>query len=96
MMSNEVVREDIPLLISKKKMKTMGMPLGFTSETAKVGQHRVPLSHTIIDHYSLSLTNLKFHETSNSNILHAAQIQNLNQEEKLVKAKKLHSLCAHQ
>ena len=96
MMSIDVVRKNIPLLISNRSMKTMGMQLDFRTDTAKEGQQRVPLTCTTTRHFCLPLTNFNLDETSNSKIvLHAVHLKDLTRDKKFVKAKKLHCQFVH-
>lgn len=51
----DVVECDIPLLLSKKSMKSVGMILNFKEDKVKIGNKIIPLNSTTSGHYALPL-----------------------------------------
>ena len=51
----DVVQCDIPLLLSKKSMKSVGMILNFKEDTVKIGSRTIKLHSTTSGHYALPL-----------------------------------------
>ena len=96
-MEVDVVDNEIPLLISKKSMKRMGMTLNFKNDTANVGEKDIPLYCTKSGHYSIPLTSwcIDTKDPNNHIVLHMKHLQGLSKEEKMKKAGKLHRQFAH-
>ena len=95
MMSIDVVKNDIPLLISKKSMKTLGMKLNFLNDTADVDGKSIPLICSSTGHYSLPLTKWDLDVESTNVVLHTTNLSKLSKAEKEKKAEKLHRQFAH-
>ena len=53
--TTEVINSDIPMLLSKESMKSMGMVLNFINDTAQVGNRKINLSETSSGHYILPI-----------------------------------------
>ena len=95
MMSVDIVKNDIPLLISKKSMKTLGMKLNFLNDSADIGDKSIPLICSSTGHYSLPLTNWDLDVEDTNIVLHVKHINGLGRKEKEKKAIKLHRQFAH-
>ena len=95
MMSVDVVKNDIPLLISKQSMKSLGMRLNFGNDTAEVSGKSIPLMCSATGHYYLPLTSWDLEDSNNHFTLHASHIRDIGRAEKLKKAMKLHRQFAH-
>ena len=87
MMEIDVVKNDIPLLISRNSMKKMKMTLDFTADTANVRGKQIPLSCTTTGHYCIAMTNWDL-DYSNV-ILRTQHLKELTKAEKKKKARKL-------
>ena len=82
MMSIDVVKNDIPLLISKRSMKSLGMKLNFLNDTADIGDKAIPLICSTTGHYSLPLTKWDLDVKSTNVILHTTNFSELSKIEK--------------
>ena len=92
--STDVVDKDIPLLLSKKAMKDVGMNLNFETDTVTLFGEDIKLRCTTSGHYSLPLTSncqaLDLGEPLSENILSCTNL-----DDKMMVAKKLHRQFAH-
>ena len=55
MIDTEVIKSDIPMLLSKQSMKDMGMVLNFINDTAVIDGQKINLSETSSGHYIIPL-----------------------------------------
>ena len=92
--STDVIDKDIPLLLSKKAMKDVGMNLNFERDTVTVFGEDIKLRCTTSGHYSLPLTSscqaLDHGKPLSENILSCTNL-----DDKIAVAKKLHRQFAH-
>ena len=97
MLDTEVVKNEIPLLLSRTSMKRANIILDFHTDTIKVGPNEVKLSCTTTDHYCIPLSraNLQTEVNQSSIVLHTTNLKHLNEKEKCVKAMKLHRQFSH-
>ena len=93
-----IVKNDIPLLLSRASMKRAEMVLDFETDTAEVLGNKVNLHCTSSGHYCLPLTNLLLQDKPNSCVLivlHTLNLKQLSRSEKMKKAMKLHRQFSH-
>ena len=92
--STDVIDKDIPLLLSKRAMKDVGMNLNFERDTVTVFGEDIKLRCTTSGHYSLPLTThcqaLDDHKSVSENILSCTNLA-----DKHTVALKLHRQFAH-
>jgi len=69
-----VVKNDIPLLISKKTMKSLGTKLNFETDTSDINGKSIPLLCSTTGHYSLPLTRWDLQASNSKIVLHAENI----------------------
>merc|ERR1740128_51405 len=62
MLNTEVIKSDIPMLLSKQSMKDMGMVLDFMKDTAEIDGKIINLSETSSGHYIIPLLRNRNHE----------------------------------
>ena len=74
MISIDVVSNDIPLLISKKSMKSLGMKLNFLNDTTDINGKCIPLSCSTTGQYSLILTMWDLDADDTNTVLHMKHI----------------------
>ena len=63
MLNTEVIKSDIPMLLSKQSMKNMGMVLDFLNDTVTIEGKLINLSETSSGHYVIPLLRNHYHET---------------------------------
>ena len=93
-----IVKNDIPLLLSQASMKRAEMVLDFETDTAEVLGNKVNLRCTSSGHYCLPLTNLLLQDKPNSCVsivLHTLNLKQISQSKKMKKAMKLHRQFSH-
>ena len=98
MIEANIVKNDIPLLLSRTSMKRAEMALDFETDTAKALGNKVNLHCTSSGHYCLPLTNILLQEKPNSCasiVLHTLNLKQLSRSEKMKKAMKLHRQFSH-
>ena len=89
----EVVKAEIPLLISKPTMKNLKMELNCENDTAIVDEKKIKLSCTSSGHYIIPLND---YQIDHCNItLTVMDIEKLSLKEKKAKALKLHRQFGH-
>ena len=89
MLSTEVIKSDIPMLLSKQSMKDMGMVLDFMKDTAEIDGKIINLSETSSGHYIIPLLRNRNHE------IHITVQMPENKEELKKTVTKLHRQFAH-
>lgn len=94
-LSVDVVDNEIPLLISRKTMKSLGMKLNFESDSVEIGKKKIKLYTSSTGHYCLPLTLWDLDVLENNIILHTVDLNSLTKKEKEKKAMKLHRQFAH-
>ena len=92
-----VVKNEIPLLLSKASMKRAKLVLNFNNDTAEILGQNVKLHITSSGHYCVPLCNtLLMDNVLNTNIvLHTEALQYMSNDKKMKKAIKLHKQFAH-
>ena len=91
----DIVRNDLPLLLSHKSMKTAEMLLDFKNDSCWILGRYIKLQSTTSGHYNLSLTNMFCGVESSMNVvLHCEALKKCSRVEKR-KAEKLHWQFAH-
>ena len=94
----EVVKNDIPLLLSSAAMKRGKMVIDFGKDTLTIGKSNVvKLIVTTSGHYAVPLSQChpKINSSSSHIVLHCAELENLSSDEKYAKAVKLHRQLSH-
>ena len=92
----EVVKSEIPLLISKGAMKQMGVTLDFAKDTVRFDNGKeIKLICTSTGHYCLPLTKKLLDVNEVNVILHLQSLETLSKDEKKKKAIKLHKQFSH-
>ena len=93
----EIVKTELPLLISKNAMKAIGMVLDFQKDTALFRDEELPLLTSSSGHYLISLnkTETRNEKESNEEALIAINMENKNEKEKKKMAIKLHQQFGH-
>ena len=89
----EVVKADIPLLLSKETMKSLKMKVDFEEDKAIINEHTIKLSCTSTGHYCLPLN--YFDVDAINIVLKVIDMESLKKSEKMTKAKKLHKQFGH-
>ena len=98
MIEANIVKNDIPLLLSRASMKRAQMVLNFETDTAEFLGNKVNLYCTSSGHYCLPLTNLLLQHKPNSSasiLLHMLNLKQISRSEKREKAMKLHRQSSH-
>lgn len=93
MMKVEIVPTEVPLLISNKTMKRMGMKLDFANDTVYFKGKKLKLATTSTGHYCMPISAFSL-EYANV-VLQAVHLKDLSREEKSKKAQKLHTQFGH-
>ena len=91
----EVVKNKIPLLLSKATMKKLRMKVDFSQDTAMVNGKSISLKCTSMGHYYIPVTKVKVGVNSCNVVLHAVNLKNMSHKQKLQKAFKLHRQLSH-
>ena len=92
----DIVPNDIPLLISKSTMKSLGMKIDFSDDSVTLQKKKIKLTCTNSGHYCIPINLVNLDENSFSNIvLHTTELVNRSKSEKMDKAKKLHRQFSH-
>ena len=86
--TTDVIKSDIPMLLSKESMKKMGMILNFINDTVQVGEKFVNLSETSSGHYIIPL----LRETQE---IHLSMKMPEKKSERLTEVRKIHRQFAH-
>ena len=89
----EVVKEEIPLLLSKPSMKSLKMNLDLENDLVVIDNEVIKLTCTTSGHYRLPLT--PFDVDACNITLHAIDFDKLDVKQKKVKAYKLHRQFGH-
>ena len=98
MIKANIVKNDIPLLLSRTLMKRAQMVLDFETDTGEVLGNKVDLHCISSGHYCLPLTNLLFQDKPNSCasiVLHTLNLKQLSRSEKMKKGMKLRRQFSH-
>ena len=93
--SVDIVENEIPLLISRKTMKSLGMNMNFETDSIEIDGQRIQLFVTSTGHYCVPLTSWDLDVGETKIILHAINMADLTREKKMSKAIKLHRQFAH-
>ena len=89
----DVLKNDIPLLVSKGTMSKLEMKIDFTRHEAEVNGQVIKLQFNSSGHYCVPLTTLA---RENCNVVfHLTNLLSLSNEEKKKKAMKLHCQLCH-
>ena len=95
----DVVKNEIPLLISSSSLKKLKAILDFSNDVILVGKDRkrIPLHYTSTGHYCMPISrfDLDTQNSLTSIVLHTENLANMNRRTKLQKARKLHTQFAH-
>lgn len=92
----DIVKNDLPLLLSHKSMKTAGIVLDFRKDMCWIFDKCIELKTTTSGHYCLPLTNkLLDHSGTKNIVLHVQNFGQCSFTEKKKKAEKLHRQFAH-
>lgn len=92
----DIVKNDVPLLLSHKSMKTAGILLNFKNDSCCIFGRHIKLQTTTSRHYSLPLTNILLEiKNAPSIVLHCETLKGCCRVEKRRKAAKLHRQFAH-
>ena len=96
-LETEIVKTELPLLISKNAMKAIGMVLDFQKDIALFREEELPLQTSSSGHYLISLnkTETQNNKGSNNEALIAINMENKNEKEKKKMAIKLHQQFGH-
>ena len=65
----DIVKNDLPLLLSHKSMKTAGMLLDFKNDSSRILGRYIKLQSTMSGHYSLPLTNMLWEIERSANVV---------------------------
>lgn len=91
-----VVDNEIPLLLSRKSMKSAGCNLDFTNDTATMLGQSIKLVSTDAGHYCIPLSKYTLNPVTNTAvILHTTSLDGLSVTQKREKALKLHKQFSH-
>ena len=91
-LSVDVVKNSIPLFISRNTMKSLGMKLDFSTDTAVLNKERIDLHCTTTGHYCLPLTLCDLDERNKTKIvLHNENIMKADKNDKMKKGKEITS-----
>ena len=90
-----VVAAEIPLLISNREMKKMGMKIDFSRDVATIRQQDIKLISTQQGHYCLPLNYYLISSMQCNITLTVSNIKSLDRTTKLLKARKLHRQFGH-
>ena len=91
----DVVRNEIPLLISKSSMKKLNAILDFTNDVVIVNKKTIPLHCTSTGHYCIPVSRCDLDTDVSNIVLHMENLEDMDRDMKLKKAKKLHTQFAH-
>lgn len=94
-LSVDVVDNELPLLISRKSMKSLGIKLNFERDLIEIENMKIPLYISSSGHYCIPLTPCDLDVKYSNIILHAANISGLSRIDKMKKALKLHRQFPH-
>ena len=92
-MTIDMVKNEIPLLISKGAMKQMEMQIDFRNDTVTAMGQTIKLESTSSGHYVIPVTTIG--NESSKVVLHLQDIQKLSKHQKTTKALKLHKQFSH-
>ena len=93
-----VVKNELPLLLSRQPLKRAETITDFSNDTVNVGgRDIIKLTCTSSGHYCLPLTRLLLHDSSPHSriVLHAVNLKTMTIDEKRRKAAKLHRQFSH-
>ena len=93
-----VIKKELPLLLSRQSMKRAEMIIDFSNDTVNVrGKDIIKLTCTSSDHYCLPLTRLLLHDSSphSRTVLYAVNLKTMTVDEKRRKAAKLRRQFSH-
>ena len=93
-----VVKNELPLLLSRQSMKRAEMIIDYSNDTVNVGgKDIIKLTYTSSVHYCLPLTRLLLHDSSPHSriVLYAVHLKTMTVDEKRRKATKLHRQFSH-
>ena len=94
----EIVRNDIPLLLSREAMAKGSMVINFKEDTLSIGEsNRVKLYVTSTGHYAVPLSQCQLSVGARHSeiVLHGSDLDGLSVEQKMKKAVKLHRQLSH-
>ena len=92
-MTIDMVKNEIPLLISKGAMKQMEMQIDFRNDTVTAMGKMIKLESTSSGHYVIPVTAIS--NESSKVVLHLQNIPDLSKQQKTTKALKLHRQFSH-
>ena len=85
-----IVKNDLPLLLSHESMKTVGMLLDLKNDSCQILGRYIKLQSMTSEHYSLPLTNMSLEVQRPANVvLHCKDLKKILRVEERRKAEKL-------
>ena len=92
----DIIKNDFPLLLSHKSMKTAGMLLNFKNDSCRISDRYIKVQRTTSGYYNIPLANMLLRAESLPKIVLCCEVfKKYLWIEKRSKAKNLHRLFAH-